>query len=378
MNNGQKQQTRWGLAEQACAEGSPWREAVATVPREVCLGDAVFRDEGGRWAVVRRPDVGDEAWLRMACLDRTWVTQVDGVHADDDAPEDLAGGPTCSSTRPSLVVRMLDLAGIAEGDQVLEVGTGTGYSTALLRHRLGADRVTSVECDPAIARRAADALRAFGPAPHLVVGDGLRGHAERAPYDALVATCAVRSLPYSWLAQIREGGTVVACLGGWMGASGIVRATVNADGGAQGRFSGEPGAFMPARPHAPGPRPDFFRYAGDVRECRVPPDELDHPGAALVAQLAAPSAELAYADGAPLLRDFGTGSQAWTERADEGWVVHQHGPLRLWDQVEDAIRRWRAAGAPGLDAFGVSISADNVQRVWLGNPDGPASWPLPV
>ncbi|MFD8527233.1 hypothetical protein ACFV0L_07450 [Streptosporangium canum] len=59
-----------------------------------------------------------------------------------------------------------------------------------------------------------------------------------------------------------------------------------------------------------------------------------------------------------------------------GWTVHQHGPLRLWDAVEDAILTWQAAGSPHQSAFGLTVTGDR-QYVWLGEPDGP-SWDLPA
>ena len=89
---------------------------------------------------------------------------------------------------------------------MLEIGTGTGYSTAIMCHHLGAERVTSIEYDKGLAGRAAVALQQTGYAPALVVGDGLHGHKPGAPYDALVATCAVRTIPFPWMLQVREGG----------------------------------------------------------------------------------------------------------------------------------------------------------------------------
>lgn len=364
------------LAARGTIAGSAWRAAVEGVPREVFLGDAVFRAEGTAWVPVRREDAGPREWLRMAYEDRTWVTQVDGLDAGA-ARGAVAGDPTSSSTLPSLVVRTLDVAGVGEGDRVLEVGTGTGYSTALMCHRLGPDQVTSVEYDAGLAARAADRLGELGYGPTLVAGDGLAGHRAGAPYDTLVATCAVRSIPFSWMAQVRDGGTVTTALGGWMLASGLVRLTLDEDGGATGRFTGDRVSYMLARPHERPPRPGFFAFEGVAADCRVDPGLLADWTGAFVAQLAAPSAELMWSGQAPILRDVGSGSQAWTERAGGGWRVHQHGPLRLWDQVESALAAWQAEGAPDQAAFGVTVRADHTQRVWIGEPNG-VGWDLPV
>lgn len=173
-----------------------WRSALEAVPRELFLGEAVYRYESGRgWVPVRRSEMSAEDWLALAYTDETWVTQIDGVMADDATKPVVILRPTSSSTFPGLVVRMLEAAGVGEGDAVLEIGTGTGYSTALMCHRLGQDAVTSIEYDPVIAARAKAAIAKAGYAPTLVEGDGLLGHDANAPYDRLIATCSVRTIP---------------------------------------------------------------------------------------------------------------------------------------------------------------------------------------
>ncbi|WP_439675394.1 ATP-grasp peptide maturase system methyltransferase [Embleya sp. MST-111070] len=371
---------RTGLAQRVAEKNvsfdSVWRRAVEGVARERFLGDAVFRSDGIRWESVRRAEVGEEAWLRLVYSDETWVTRVDGVHAADvDGP--VVGSPTSSSTLPSLVVRMLEVAGIRDGDRVLEIGTGTGYSTAILCHRLGDANVTSIEYDPGVARQAAENLRAAGYTPNLVVGDGLLGYRTGGEYDAVVATCSVRHIPVPWLWQVTDTGSITTTLGGWLPASGLLRLTLGDTDIASGRFLGDTVSFMLARPHERPPRPVFQRYAGTVRECRVDPDLIEGWTGAFVAQLAAPSAELVTAGDGLILRDVATGSQAWIETNGAGPVVHQHGPLRLWDQVEDALIAWQGVGSPDQSAFGLTVAADLTQTVWIGGPEGP-SWQLPV
>src|SRR5437868_7025796 len=136
---------RRSLADKVGSIG--WRKALEAVPRELFLGAAVYRadpDRGDLWTPARRAEVGMEEWLSLAYSDQTWVTQVEGMLAEDAAGI-VAGSPSSSSTFPSLVVLMLEAAQIGEDDKVLEIGTGTGYSTALLAERLGSGTVTSVE-----------------------------------------------------------------------------------------------------------------------------------------------------------------------------------------------------------------------------------------
>jgi methyltransferase of ATP-grasp peptide maturase system len=356
-----------------------WRKALDLVPRERFLGDAVYRcDEtrGDLWTPVRRANTPGGEWLALAYADETWVTQVAGVMAED-ATGAMAGNPSSSSTLPSLVVRMLEAAEIEEGDTVLEIGTGTGYSTALMCQRLGNDAVTSVEYDPAVAARARGAITGTGYAPTLAVGDGLYGCEENAPYDRLIATCSVRTIPYAWVQQVRAGGTITAPMWGWMGGVAFAHLRMAGDGTATGRFLEDSLYFMTARSHRPPPRPPLVRGVGDVSESGIDPALLRNGAARWVAQLAVPQAQISWGADATFLTDVSTGSRAEAQPGPAGgWKVLQHGRVRLWDEVESAIELWREAGSPHQSGFGLTVSREG-QRVWLGEPDGP-SWDLPA
>ncbi|WP_051856496.1 putative ATP-grasp-modified RiPP [Streptomyces sp. NRRL B-1347] len=223
--------------------------------------------EGGLPVVTgkhRKTNVGTE----------TTTTTGDRQGADQGSDQDkepLYGAPTSSSTLPSLVVRMLQAAGVRAQDRVLEIGTGTGYSTALLCHRLGGRSVVSIEYDPALA---ADRIHACGYSPRLITGDGLEGYEDEAEYDHTIVTCAVRTIPRAWIWQTRAEGTITVTLGGWMQAHGLVRLTVNEDGSAVGRFTGETISYMLARPHQPPPRSSYYRHAGQTRTTTVDPGLL--------------------------------------------------------------------------------------------------------
>ncbi|MFI0810108.1 ATP-grasp peptide maturase system methyltransferase [Streptomyces echinatus] len=364
------------LAAAVPADDPAWRTALETVPRELFVGTALFRFDGRHWTPIHRARTEPGEWLSLVYQDTTWVTQVDGTAASDTTGP-VTGRPTSSSTLPSLIVRMLDLARINEGDKVLEIGTGTGYSTAILCSRIDDKNVYSIEYDPGLAATAAEHIHAAGYHPTLITGDGLTGHKDGAEYDHIVATCAVRHIPPAWRHQVRDGGTITTTISGWMPASGLVRLTVHDDGTATGRFHSDQISYMLARPHERPPRPAFHQHPGDTRATRVNPALLQDWTGQLLAQLAAPSAELMTTGNGVILVDVATGSQAWTEPAGKGWTVHQHGPLSLWDQVEDALTIWQHEGSPTLSGFGMTVEQDGTQRVWIGSPDGPA-WDLPV
>ncbi|MGV9267464.1 ATP-grasp peptide maturase system methyltransferase [Kitasatospora sp. NPDC003701] len=352
-----------------------WRAAAAAVPREAFV-DAYFREVPGSFPTCYEPvHEGDDGWLQAVYANQTLITQLDGRIHPADTP--AAGSPSSSSTLPSLVLRMWQQLDVHDGHRVLEIGTGTGYSTALGAHRLGDGNITSIEVDHTVAARAAASLKTAGRAPHLITGDGLAGHRPGAPYDRLIATCAVRTLPYAWLHQVRPGGKILVTFSGWQFGYGLALLTVTEPGEAIGRFLPGHTSFMIARPHDRPPRQNPTLLPGDERPTRIDPTTITTWTGTWVAQLAAPSAERINAGDQQILIDHATGSHARTRPdGNGGFTVTQRGPLRLWDQVEDAIEAWQAAGAPHQEKFGITVTGDG-QRVWLGSEDG-SGWLLPL
>ncbi|MFF5720072.1 ATP-grasp peptide maturase system methyltransferase [Streptomyces buecherae] len=366
------------LTETGALTDPEWRSAVSAVPRELFAG-TYFRPVPGTVPTSYRPvHEGDPGWLEGIYSDKTLITQLDGLTRPDDVPEGtVTGSPSSSSTLPSLVLRMWQQLGVEAGHRVLEIGTGTGYSTALGAHRLGDANLTSIEYDPVVGGAAAVALKASGFAPRLIIGDGLRGDPDGGPYDRLIATCSVRYVPLPWLHQVRPGGKILVTLSGWSYANALSLLEVTGLGEATGRFLPGYTSFMIARPHDRPPRPALALLPGDERPSEIDPTKLDDWTGGWIAQLAAPSAERLGTGAEQILWDVSTGSQARTAPSpDGGWTVVQRGPVRLWDQVERAMRHWQAAGEPHQEGFGITISPAG-QRVWLGTEHGPG-WDLPI
>ncbi|MDT3395309.1 ATP-grasp peptide maturase system methyltransferase [Streptomyces sp. B1866] len=374
------------LAERLRADGdlrsAAWQVCVEGVPRHRFVPSFFHRD-GDRWTPVTPERTGTAAWLELAYANESLVTLIDGHLRPEDADGPVTGSPSSSSTLPGLVVRMLEDLDVADGHQVLEIGTGTGYSTALLCRRLGDGHVTSVEIDPGVAGRAATALRGLGHHPALVVGDGLAGVPANAPYDRLIATCSVRTVPRPWLEQTRPGGVVLATLQGRLAASGLARLTVHGPARAEGRFLPGTVSFMIARTDAPpelGDVSEVVAQPGQERETAVGADVCHDWTGNFVAQLGAPEIQwIGYSVDKGPYRDYfidpKTSSYALLLPGDDGtWRVRQGGPRRVWDGVEAAVETWRAAGSPGQTAFGLSV-APHGQYVWLTDPQGPR-WEL--
>jgi protein-L-isoaspartate(D-aspartate) O-methyltransferase len=132
-------------------------------------------------------------------------------HAYDDTPLPIGHGQTIS--QPSLVAYMTELLDLRPGDKVLEIGTGSGYQTAILAE-LGYGEVYSVEIIPELAEAAAARLQALGYSHlHLKRGDGYVGWADFAPYDAIIVTAASDRLPPALVEQLAEGGRLVIPIG---------------------------------------------------------------------------------------------------------------------------------------------------------------------
>ena len=114
--------------------------------------------------------------------------------------------------KPSPFGRLLQLAEPRSGDRVLDVGAGTGYSSAVLSRIVAS--VVALESDPSLAAEASAVLAAQGCGNVKVVEGALAaGHAADAPYDVIVINGSVDAVPQSLLDQLAEGGRLVAVIG---------------------------------------------------------------------------------------------------------------------------------------------------------------------
>jgi len=135
----------------------------------------------------------------------------------DDAivtKRDADGQPISSSSQPAIMAIMLDQLDLAPGLRVLEIGAGTGYNAALMRHIVGsAGTVVSVDIDSEVAAQARDHLASAGyPDVTVVAADGAAGYPPSAPYDRVIATVGVSDLAPPWLGQLSPGGRIVVPL----------------------------------------------------------------------------------------------------------------------------------------------------------------------
>jgi len=131
-------------------------------------------------------------------------------HAYEDAPLPIGEGQTIS--QPYIVALMLDVLQLQPHHSVLEIGTGSGYQTAVLAELVA--RVFSIERHAALTRCAKQALTQLGYDNVVqLLGDGTQGLPATAPYDAIVVSAAAPNLPLPLFEQLREGGRMVLPIG---------------------------------------------------------------------------------------------------------------------------------------------------------------------
>lgn len=148
----------------------------------------------------------------MATVPRhVFVPNVEPTQAYADRALPTIEGQTIS--QPYIVALMTELLQVEAGLKVLEIGTGSGYQTAILVH-LGAVVVT-VERSAALAARARATLEALSLSTgvSMVVGDGTRGCLDHAPYDRILVTAGAERLPQAYRGQVVDGGRIVIPVG---------------------------------------------------------------------------------------------------------------------------------------------------------------------
>jgi protein-L-isoaspartate(D-aspartate) O-methyltransferase len=172
----------------------------STTARQLMV-DAQLRDRG-----ISDPRVL-EAMLRIPR--HRFVPEAYRSQAYEDHPLPIGDGQTIS--QPYIVARMLESLQLAPSDKVLEVGTGSGYVTALLAEL--AAQVFSIERHPALADCARN-VAALGYANvRILIGDGTLGLPAEAPFDAILVSAAASELPSALLAQLRDLGRMTIPVG---------------------------------------------------------------------------------------------------------------------------------------------------------------------
>jgi len=350
---------RQAMAETITESGDPWRPSFAEVPRHLFVPTFWKQNRQRTWKPV---NAGAPGYLEAIYSDQALTTQLHG------------GEPTSSTSQPSVMLTMLNALDIHDGQRVLEIGTGTGYNAALLCHRLGDRQIVTIDVDPELTGLAEARLAHSGYRPAVYTGDGAVGAPQRAPFDRIIATCQLSSVPHAWLEQAAEGAVVVVPIG-W----GLARLAVHGQR-AEGRFQAGGVQFMPRRP-AHGTEATIAPRFGELSTATPSHTEipvaniLDRLGFPLSLALGGYSSCTWTSDTTGELEAIGI----WTPdgsvvRAETNGTVRQAGPRQLWCIAEE-IHDLFGAAPPDRDDFGLTATRDS-QCVWFKTPDGP-HWHLP-
>lgn len=147
----------------------------------------------------------------MATVPRhRFVLPEDLPYAYEDQPLPIGYGQTIS--QPYIVALMTQLLDLKDTDRVLEVGTGSGYQTAILAEI--ARKVYTIEVIPPLAHKARQTLKSLGYTNiEFRIGDGYHGWEEAAPFEAIIVTAAHEEIPSPLPEQLAEGGRLVLPVG---------------------------------------------------------------------------------------------------------------------------------------------------------------------
>ena len=178
---------------------------------------------------MRRRGIREQLILdAFMAVPREEFVSADHAHlAYGDHPLPIEAGQTVS--QPYIVALMIQAAGIGPGDRVLEVGAGSGYAAAVISRI--ARKVTAIERQHELVQIARERLRRLGyDNVEIVEGDGTRGWADHAPFDAILAAASGSHVPQALIAQLAPGGRLVMPIGDPGAVQELVKVTKQPDG----------------------------------------------------------------------------------------------------------------------------------------------------
>jgi protein-L-isoaspartate(D-aspartate) O-methyltransferase len=190
---------------------------------------------------LRRRGIEDEGVLAaMAAVPREhFVPESVRESAYNDSALPIGHDQTIS--QPWVVAAICQAMRLSGGEKVLEIGTGSGYSAAVLAMLAG--RVVSIERIPALGESARDKLEELGiENVEVIVGDGSRGYPDEAPYDAIAIHAATPEAPHSLLAELAADGRLVVPIA--TGSADLLVAFIREDGSLRQETIG-PCRFVP-------------------------------------------------------------------------------------------------------------------------------------
>lgn len=346
------------LKDTGSLHSSTVQQAFLHVQREVFISFFYVQnmvDQPMAWEKVSSQQATPKEYLEQIYHDQSLVTKIDERN-----------WPVSSSSQPSVMAEMLEALDVHPGQRILEIGTGTGYNAALLA-QLTSDPacIVTIEYDAELAENARKALeQVVGSGVTVITGDGFRGWEQGAPYDRIIATASVPTLPMAWVEQMQVGGKLVMHLQGTLNASGylIVEKTAT---GISGHFLAQTWHFMPLVSEqlvAPSPsiatlsrQPQLESFV--LSEGHPFPDKLFDMTFRWFLQWRLPGCKISKqrqkqrATGTTItiisFIDARRESSVRLQQAEsESWNGNVYGSVNLWQEIQQAYEDFHALGEP--------------------------------
>ncbi len=133
-------------------------------------------------------------------------------YACDNEPLSLMKNQTIS--QPGVVTRMTEWLNVKNGQNILEIGTGSGWQSAILSYLVGTGTVYSIERHSELVKFAQENLKKLNiDNVHVILGDGTLGYSQASPFDRIIITAACTEIPLSLIEQLSENGLIIAPVG---------------------------------------------------------------------------------------------------------------------------------------------------------------------
>ncbi|MFW6690171.1 methyltransferase domain-containing protein [Streptomyces sp. MAR4 CNX-425] len=353
---------------------SSWSPAFAAVDRSRFLPPLMWPVDPAKRRPVRADRyAGRPRWQRYADADVPIVTKW-----DDNARSAI---PVSVAPPPSLVMSMLRDLDVDPGARVLEVGTGVGWTAGLLAHRLGSESLVTVDVDRQVVTRAQRKLAEARLFPTVLERDLLEGDPIGAPYDRIIASRGLHTIPAAWIEQARPGGIILAPWRGVYGPHhGLVKLVVAEDGKSASGLFLRCTEVMDTRDLWSWPRHADYTARGwptTIRQSATDrgPGDLIGPLSFILGLLRPDVAHTVRRhpkDGRLVIRFYSLTDRSWAQAAwiEDGGpgLVCQDGSRSLWHEVEEAVDRWISDGRPSIDRYGLTVDIHGIHTPWRDNP----------
>lgn len=290
-------------------------------------------------------------------------------HLDPSEEEDLAQvysdrafltkiSPPSSSSQPSLVADMIEQLEIREGMNILEIGTGSGYNTALLQEVVGeSGKVTTLDIQQEVTNQAASLLNEVGyENPTVICEDGAKGFPPNSPYERIIAAIGCTDISPQWMDQLSEAGLMLIPLQhGCEGNDPRVQLKKER-GKLVGRFVGWSG-FMTIQGKLQRDQQISFEEVAQLAE--EEPRETKKFEKIGDEEAIAFSLFAALNDKRHFVRTYGI--RPGLKDGEDGAVALGEGELYLYgedppiEDFESLFNRWKEAGRPSLAKYSIKL-----------------------